>query len=190
MFHFIGVKKLEFDQAILVLYTPRCIYLVEWDGKTGYTSNGMATESLGGQIVIYGQKYVLDWAQSLDGILAGKLPGRLIGELSFHDSQYSDILTYTTRTARLFADVPLSTLSVSTRGRVIEKIARRYDSRFGPTMDPLRETVITRGGWAWRAPSRYDYAREDGSKVEVKPLYILHEAGGPTTQVPIQFQSS
>ena len=46
-FQFNGIKREQFDIAILILYTPGRLYLVEWDG-TRYSSRGAQTETGGG----------------------------------------------------------------------------------------------------------------------------------------------
>ena len=77
-------------------------------------------------------------------------------------SDYADLLERTTRTARVYKDVPLSTLSESARGKMLEKVARRYEETAtgNDTISPLR------------LEATFDWQRQDGMRVESKSAQL------------------
>lgn len=65
-----GVRaSASFDELILVVYTPRGIYMYQQDQVLGVSSHGKLTSSCGFQISLSGPRRQFDWAASLDAIL-------------------------------------------------------------------------------------------------------------------------
>ena len=95
-----------FDRILLALYTPRGIYLTEWNGSSGYTFTGKHQGATGAQICLDGPTRELDWSRSLDSILQNKA-SNVQDRIAFDDPGYSDIFAYRTPTAMVFAGIPL-----------------------------------------------------------------------------------
>jgi hypothetical protein len=124
-FQFNGIKRGQFDKAILVLYTPDCLYLVEWDG-TRYSSCGARTETAGGTITLCGPCNEVDATRALQ-VMLQKLPGKLLRTVSYDDPDYADLFAYTSRTSEEYEGVPLAGVGNSQRGRILEAVALRYE---------------------------------------------------------------
>ena len=59
-----------FDRLLLVLYSPRAIYIYEYHGFAGRSTNGDSTPISGGKIVMRGPSWERQWAAALDHVLA------------------------------------------------------------------------------------------------------------------------
>merc|ERR1712167_537933 len=69
-FKFFKVVSNNHDELLLVLYTPRGIYVYEYNGNIGLTCNGRGSTDFGQKnIEIWGRKYQEDWERALDRIL-------------------------------------------------------------------------------------------------------------------------
>ncbi len=67
----------------------------------------------------------------------------------------------------------MSSMVGSLRGSVLEAVARRYDSRYGPVRKGARER--TYDGRRWRSYTSFDWLRNDGTKVEAKSARLSYE---------------
>lgn len=139
VFRFDNVKTWLFDIAILVLYTPRGLYLVEWDGAKSYSAAGSRTATHGGQITICGSYSQPGWESSLDLLLANKLPGTLLTYIRFEDPEYREILQRQTMTDQVFSGAPLSGISYPLRGQILQNVVRRFEEDKFRTVDPEPE---------------------------------------------------
>ena len=58
-----------FDRLLLVLYTPRGIFIYRYHGSAGISTNGEATFVFGHRIYFYGPRHEQRWDVALDAIL-------------------------------------------------------------------------------------------------------------------------
>eukprot|EP00966_Prymnesium_polylepis_P272148 6287940-Prymnesium_polylepis.1 len=60
----------EFDELLVVLFTPRAVYVYRHDLQLGVSRAGAATAVTGHQIQLYAPADALEWAGALDELLA------------------------------------------------------------------------------------------------------------------------
>lgn len=176
--HFSSVKlrpHQRFDELLLVLYTPRRIYICRHGGKLGLASAGRRTACRGHQIIICGPRHVKDWTSSLAAIIS-KLDGiksdcSVLYELPLTDDRVRQMLGRRPSSAmcNVFQNVPLAEVSPSERGRRIEALVRCIDGVVNPKaliVDPTPGRSIN-GVSRGYGQAEFDWLR-DGVRIECK----------------------
>ena len=83
-----------------------------------------------------------------------------------------DLFSDARETDRAYDGIPLSTLSASKRGRVLEDVARRYEETTGPTILPA---PVRNYNGRFLSPQRsYDWERADSTRVEAKSAKLAY----------------
>lgn len=149
-----------FDDLILVVYTPRRLYIYRHDLVTGLSTAGKLTPSRG-HIIQIGSAKTLCWREGLKCILAkldagGNTCERIV-DVPLDDYRISVASSRHTAHAMhgLYDRIPLASLSPVARGLVLQRLAQEVD--IGSAVGWCRSDYI--------AP--YDWIR-DGVRVECK----------------------
>ena len=170
-FLFQNLKNIEFDRAVFTLYTPRGLYLVQWDGKTGYYNQGKQTVAKG-EAVSISAPAKHGWNAALDAILETRLPEDLINEVRYDNPIYTEMFKREIPSLRILHDTPFSIMSSSLRGHVLHEVVRRYEERID-LAEPLGRLRIPGGDRCLPNPSS-DWERKDGLRVEVKSSILSY----------------
>ncbi|CAK0904865.1 unnamed protein product [Prorocentrum cordatum] len=150
-----------FDDLVLVLYSPRRIYIYRHDLSTGLTTAGKLTPSRGHDIQIASTK-TLCWRTGLESILAkldaGTTACERVADLPLEDYRISHAISK--RNAHtmhnVYKNVPLASLSPPVRGLVLQRLAQEVD-------DVVSQISSTPAGCS----AVYDWSR-NGVRVECK----------------------
>ena len=125
-----------FDDLYLVIMSPRGLHLIEHDLVTGVSTCGKSTE-LGGHVVrVYGSVGTHDWEDALDEILQKLCVRgvcRVIDEKPFSALDVKKILSQRVSPGReVVAEIPMSNMSISKRGKQIQEVGLAIDRRLHP----------------------------------------------------------
>ena len=162
-----NIKRDEYDDLILVLYTPCGLYIFLHDGIYGVSTNGKAQHSGGGQVMVCGPCN-RPISTATDAICAKMAP---MHYATMEFSEFEDLVT-TTTTHDAYKGVPLATHSPQARGQILEHVARRVmENIMGvKSSDPLSGVGIN-GRKRGRNKEAYDFMIE-GRRVEVKSAQL------------------
>ena len=177
-FQFQKIKPLDFDIALLMLYSPRGVSIVEWDWSR-YSTRGKYTETSGGRVVIAGPRSCTSYSSALDSIMErDRLPGTLLTHVLFDDPFYSDLLAQAQRVRDPYDGVPLADLSNSLRGCMLQRVSQRVDEQlFGVTSPPRQERSYNGDRLLSSSQASYDWLQADGRRVEAKSSKFRIEQG-------------
>eukprot|EP00310_Coccolithus_braarudii_P001356 CAMPEP_0183359098 /NCGR_PEP_ID=MMETSP0164_2-20130417/51204_1 /TAXON_ID=221442 /ORGANISM="Coccolithus pelagicus ssp braarudi, Strain PLY182g" /LENGTH=406 /DNA_ID=CAMNT_0025533137 /DNA_START=80 /DNA_END=1300 /DNA_ORIENTATION=- len=168
-----GVKA-EFDELLLVSYTPRGLYVHRHDGRLGVSTSGKTTAVRGGEIAVAGPVGETDWASALDCTVLPKLEERgckRLAFLPFEDPRVgaARALHPPTTTAAVFKGALLASCSGPARGRVLSSVARRIDAMLHPgaTIEEADPRLDFHGRLRAQNQAPYSWKR-DGRRVACK----------------------
>lgn len=169
--HWQNVKRDEYDDLLLLLYTPFGVYVYLHNNSYGVSTSGMQQHSRGGKVVVCAPRNEPSISVATDAIRA-KLAPMYYATIEFSD--FTDLVT-TTTTHDAYVGVPLATHSSCVRGRLLEGVVRRLMEKTTGKMacDPpsgLRIDGRKRG----RVSANYDFMI-GGRRVEVKNAQLSWE---------------
>ena len=165
-------QKESFDVLYLVLFSPKWLYLVEHDMRTGIASAGQSTLVHGHQIYIFGSRGAT-WQDSVDAILEKLCTGgdcSLVARASISDSLISDLCKkHVDYAAQFFRGKPFSSMTPQLRGNRIEKLVLRIDQTLHPAghFSVLCDELTVSGKKRGQNAASVDWIR-DGKRIEVK----------------------
>lgn len=117
------VKKEEYDDLYLALYTPSGIYIFKHDHKFGLSTHGKQQESSGGAVYV-GAPVNAKSIEAATNIILEKMSSMFVKHISL-----DEISITTTVTHDIYKNVPLGNLSGKARGVVIEGMVRNVVER-------------------------------------------------------------
>lgn len=156
-----GIKPHLHDELRLALFLKNDIHVFVYSGKIdkygtkAWTKKADAPEAAG------------------EGILANMKRdcSRYIGSIAFNDPNYTSFFEHTTETIKAYKGKPLADLDPSSRGKLLEKVARRQDELLNPECDfkDPPPTYYQNGKKRPRSSAECDYVRvRDGKRVRVE----------------------
>jgi len=119
------------DRALLGVEASDALHVFEWDRKLkpGLSTHGKSTS--GSQITVYGPSGMTDLDKATDALLTKmRTKNTFLFRVDYADEQYHDLFTRNTKGGRLYADVPLGTLSVVSRGHALDRITQAVLARW------------------------------------------------------------
>jgi hypothetical protein len=164
-----NIKRNEYDDLLLVLYTPSGLYIFLHDDNYGVTTTGKSQHACGGKVQVYGTRNEPSISAATDAIRA-KMASMHYATVGF--SEFKDLVT-TTTTHDAYDGVPLASHSSSARGDILERVARRVMEKamglksFDPTPG-VRVNGTKRG----RKSETYDFMI-GGRRVEIKNSQLV-----------------
>lgn len=125
------VKRDLSDEVWLVFEGFDGLHVVVWNGKTGYSTNGVAEATRGGLIVVYGPSGTTN-SQMAHDILRNRLygefahpdPKRHMPVIKYTDARYAEIFAHASEGKALYKEVPMASLQTTVRGAIYERAAR------------------------------------------------------------------
>lgn len=133
-----GVREqAEFDELLLVLYSPRSVYIYQHDGELGVSRKGSRTSYSGHQIQLYGPRGLESWRDSLVQIIgkldAGSNGCQQLAVVPTSDTRIRSMLnTRRSVTHQAFRGVPSERLPPHQRALRIRSVVRRVDAIVNP----------------------------------------------------------
>ena len=113
------------DRAFLGVEAPDALHVFEWDRKLkpGLSTTGKSTS--GSVIQVCGPMGMTDLDKATDALLTTmRTKNTFLFRIDYTDEKYHDLFTRNTKGGRLYADVPLGTLSVVSRGHALDRITQ------------------------------------------------------------------
>eukprot|EP00933_Yihiella_yeosuensis_P043411 TRINITY_DN38198_c0_g1_i1.p1 TRINITY_DN38198_c0_g1~~TRINITY_DN38198_c0_g1_i1.p1 ORF type:complete len:401 (-),score=42.31 TRINITY_DN38198_c0_g1_i1:196-1398(-) len=195
-FQFYGAKfctPAAFDDLVLVLFTPRGIYIYAHDLQTGVQSCGNKTAYLGHKIT-FQARGKLCWQSALEGILrkldSDKNGCQLLARIPLSDPSILDELDKQMCQLQInaFKEIPLRDMSGTQRGLIIQDLVQSIDGVLNPnaTIDQPKPGRSCSGRLRPAQCRAYDWLR-DGLKVECKSGMLIFVRSA--RQWKVQFQS-
>jgi len=166
---FVNVKSQLSDMVLLVLEGLDAVRVYEWRGLNVAT-NGKSTTSNGNNIAIYVPRNEPDFDAAYNAI-AVKLDERnyFASELSFAGEGYHDLFNMSTRTEDVMESMPLSILSYTARGDILENLVRSIlRDIIGSTVSSATVTERVNGSQRGSNSTEYDFTIDGDKRVEVK----------------------
>ncbi|CAE8660668.1 unnamed protein product, partial [Polarella glacialis] len=163
-----------FDDLVLVLYTPRGVYIYSHDLQLGVCKHGKLTASRGHDVQL-AVSAMASWVTALD-IIISKLDSdsnncHRIAFLPLSDPRFLQVLLsqqcFLSKDA--FNDVPLADMSCSQRGFIIQEVVQAVDAMINPTavIQPGTPGTCINGRSRTHRNSICDWER-NGRRVECK----------------------
>ena len=163
------IKRDEYDELLLVLYTPVGVHLYLHDHTYGVSTNGKAQHSSGGKVWVCAPCNQPSISAATDAIRA-KMAHMHYASIDF--SEFEDLVT-TTTTHDAYDGVPLATHSPKARGDILERVARRVmENKLGETACDPSPGVRINGSKRGRSSETYDFLI-GGQCVEVKSAQLI-----------------
>ena len=135
---FHDIKRNEYDDLYLALYTPSGIYIFKHDHTFGISTHGKQQESNGGGIEVCGPRNE-DSIDIATQIVLEKMKSMFVKHILFDKIEVT-----TTVTHKAYQNIPLANLSTKARGNIMENIVRNvltemtgektYDADAGTTL--------------------------------------------------------
>ena len=144
---FENVKPALSDRVYLAVEASDALHVFEWDKETkpGLSTHGKSTH--GSTIVVNGQRNLLD-LDAATAVLLAKLTEKntFLFRIEYTNERYRALFTHNTKGGRLYADVPMGTLSLTSRGHALDRIAQAVLARWvGATIAPAPATQDLNG---------------------------------------------
>jgi hypothetical protein len=162
------IKRDEYDDLILLLYTPVGLYMFLHDHTYGVSTNGKSQHACGGIVTVCGSRNEPSISAATDAIRVKMAP---MHYASIDFSEFEDLVT-TTTTHDAYSGVPLATHSSKARGDILECVARRVmEKTMGiDSFDPPSGVCIN-GAKRGRNSATYDFLI-GGQRVEAKSAQL------------------
>ena len=159
-----NVKRDEYDDLLLILYTPSALYIFLHNHSYGVSTSGKSQCSSGGTVTVYAPCNESCISAATDAIRA-KIAPMYYATIGF--PEFEDLVT-TTRTHDVYKGVPLATHSSQARGQILERVARRVmETTMGMKASDPPSGVRVNGSKRGRNCETYDFMM-GGRRVEVK----------------------
>ena len=144
---FENVKPALSDRVYLAVEATDALHVFEWDKETkpGLCTTGKSTH--GSIIHVNAQCNLVD-LDAATAVLLAKLTKKntFLFRIEYADERYREIFTRNTKGGRLYADVPMGTLSAVSRGHALDRIAQAVLARWaGATIAPAPATQDLNG---------------------------------------------
>jgi len=163
-----NIKRDEYEDLVLVLYTPVGVHLYLHDHTYGVSTNGKLQHARGGTVQVRGPQNVPSISAATDAIRA-KMTHMHYASIDF--SEFEDLVT-TTTTHDAYDGVPLATHSPKARGDILERVARHVmENKMGETACDPPSGVRVNGAKRGRNSETYDFMIA-GRRVEVKSAQL------------------
>jgi hypothetical protein len=163
-----NIKRDEYDDLLLLLYTPLGVHLYLHDHIYGVSTTGKSQHACGGAVTARGPINEPSISASTDAIRA-KMAHMHYASIDF--SEFEDLVT-TTTTYDVYNGVPLATHSPKARGDILERVARRVmENEMGETACDPAAGVCVNGSKRGRSSKTYDFMIA-GRRVEVKSAQL------------------
>lgn len=122
---FKAVKKENHDSLVLCFEAYDSLRFYQWDGETGYSTNGKGEGSTGGQVIIYASYHQPSF-ENAHKQLVDKMRSNFefLGKVSFTHPSYKDIFSMSTIGEDVYEGAPLASLSHCARGKALERLVR------------------------------------------------------------------
>jgi len=164
-----NIKRVEYDDLIIVMYTPDGLYMFLHDHTYGVSTKGKSQHACGGMVAVNGPCNEPSISAATDAIRAKMAP---MHYASIDFSEFKDLVT-TTTTHDAYDGVPLATQSSKARGDIFERVARRVmEKTMGQTACDPPSGVCVNGRKRGRRSETYDFII-GGRRVEVKSSQLL-----------------
>ena len=164
-----AIKRDEYDELVLVLYTPVGVHLYIHDHTYGVTTHGKSQHARGGTVIVHAPCNEPSISAATDAIRAKMAP---MHYASIDFSEFEDLVT-TTTTHDAYNGVPLATHSPKARGDILERVARRVmENKLGETACDPSPGVRINGSKRGRSSETYDFLI-GGRRVEVKSSQLI-----------------
>ena len=152
MIQFQCVKKVHFDNVMLVFEGFNGLHAVVWDGETGYGTPGAKHDTNGGIIVVCGEvgmtdpreaeKFLLkkltsEFGKTLDTLLHPEATSATVATTALYtDEKYKDSFGHASSSTDMYTGVPMTSLGAEPRGKGIEYLLTTIlQTHFGCTID-------------------------------------------------------
>jgi len=167
--HFHNFKIELSDRVFLAVEAPDALHVFEWDkgAKPGLSTNGKSTS--GSKIQVYAARDLTDLGAATAELLA-KLTEKntLLFRIDYTDERYCKLFTQNTKGGRVYANVPLGTLSVVSRGHALDRVAQAVLARWAEaSIAPAPATQDLNGQAVGDLRTACDFLC-DGARVEHK----------------------
>jgi len=155
-----GIKPDCHDELRLALFLNNCIHVFVYSGKVDKYGTKAWTKKENGPVAA-GKAILANMTRDCS---------RYIGRIAFNDEKYKEFFEHTTETIKAYKGKPLADLDPSSRGKLLEEVARRQDNLLNPDcnfVDP--PTRDRKGKKRGRSSAECDYVRVgDGKRVRVE----------------------
>ena len=163
-----AIKRVEYDDLLLILYTPVGLHIFLHDHTYGVSTHGKSQHACGGKVQVYGTRNEPSISAATDAIRA-KMAHMHYASIDF--SEFEDLVT-TTTTHDAYDGVPLATHSPKARGDILERVARHVmENEMGETACDPPSGVRVNGRKRGRTSETYDFMI-GGRRVEVKSAQL------------------
>ena len=128
---FENVKPALSDRVYLAVEATDALHVFDWNKETkpGLSTNGKSTT--GSNIAVCGQCHLID-LDAATAVLLAKLTEKntFLFRIEYTDERYRALFTRNTKGGRLYANVPMGTLSAVSRGHALDRIAQAVLARW------------------------------------------------------------
>ena len=147
-------SQLKLDLSDIVLLTIEALdglHVFQWDkeAQPGISRDGKMTASNGGQVVVVGSRGTTNPDEATSEIVQKmkKVGNTYLGKIPYTDESYRDLFLRNTKGGKEYADVPMGTLTCTTRGNALDRVAQAVLARWlGATIAPAPASTNCRGG--------------------------------------------
>ena len=163
---FKSIKRNEYDDLYLALYTTSGIYIFKHDHTFGISTHGKLQESDGGIIQVCGPKNQ-DCIDVATNVVLEKMKSMFVKHILFDEIEVTTTINH-----KAYQNVPLADLSTSARGDVMENLVRKVLAEITgeKTYDPDTGTTIS-GKKRGRNSAPFDFYLQT-RKIEVKSAQL------------------
>ena len=146
-----GLKLGLSDIVLLTIEALDGLHVFQWDkeAQPGISRDGKMTASNGGQVVVVGSRGTTNPDEATSEIVQKmkKMGNTYLGKIPYTDESYRDLFSRNTKGGKEYADVPMGTLTCTTRGNALDRVAQAVLARWlGATIAPAPASTNCRGG--------------------------------------------
>jgi len=117
--NFHNIKRNEYDDLYLALYTPSGVYIYKHDDKYGISTHGKTQESRGGKIQVYAPRNE-ESIEVATNVVLKKLQSMFIKHVSLDEINITTSVTY-----NIYKGLPLAYFGGGERGTILEYVVRQ-----------------------------------------------------------------
>ena len=146
-----GLKLGLSDIVLLTIEALDGLHVFQWDkeAQPGISRDGKMTASNGGQVVVGGSRGTTNPDEATSEIVQKmkKMGNTYLGKIPYTDESYRDLFSRNTKGGKEYANVPMGTLTCTTRGNALDRVAQAVLARWlGATIAPAPASTNCRGG--------------------------------------------
>ena len=146
-----GLKLGLSDIVLLTIEALDGLHVFQWDkeAQPGISRDGKMTASHGGQVVVGGSRGTTNPDEATSEIVQKmkKMGNTYLGKIPYTDESYRDLFSRNTKGGEEYANVPMGTLTCTTRGNALDRVAQAVLARWlGATIAPAPASTNCRGG--------------------------------------------